>query len=95
MSDASDGPEWEHIAHFILNAGRYMANAFEAVLMHPESEGSRDLLVDEANSGFPVSDFCKPEEGDAKESNAVLDAGSFAHLDRQRCANFEAKLRRC
>jgi hypothetical protein len=66
----------------VIARDRLCAVVGNGVLVHPVTEGSAALLVDESTGWLPGGDLALPVDGHAMNAEAVVDASPHAHVDR-------------
>jgi hypothetical protein len=94
MEDLTERPKGQPI-HNPIDHFCAIRSFNEIVCVHPLLIWTPDLNVNKSAGGIPEADQGGPSEGDAIESQTIVDTGFLTHLDGRRREDSKAKLWGC
>jgi hypothetical protein len=84
-------PDRQSVEDLVPNCGG-SALFSEAMSVDPARVGAFRLFVYESERGVPQRNPRSPREGKTEKAQAIIDLGSFGHLDGLECCNVKVEL---
>lgn len=91
VSEITDRTKRQRIEHFVRDQ-RSSLPGFESVRVMPEAIWPTQLDVNEAPRGIIEGNICRPSDGDAKQSNPVVNQRPHPHRDGRWREQFKSQV---